>query len=267
LGPNDSRGGAGVGANSDGIGAATGACSVVGAVSALIAAAAATGGGMLARADAMRGIACEPSPRSGGGCETSPRRRVGSSFVRPSGGAGSRRCAAGPGEMAWFSARRAASTANGVAAFVGAVGVGGPGGAITAAIGADGGAGARRSSTGRGRVVVADIAGIAGADACAAIGADAGPGCAGICIDVDPGSGSGGGTVCPDFRCTGAGATAWRCGSWIPVGGALRARRGGSGGNRRPHAWHAASSSAFSALQNGQNLIASGDQSVSPIAR
>jgi hypothetical protein len=48
-----------------------------------------------------------------------------------------------------------------------------------------------------------------------------------------------------------------RGGSWTPVGGALRARRGGSGGKRRPHAWQEASSSAFSALQNGQNRMIS----------
>ena len=30
--------------------------------------------------------------------------------------------------------------------------------------------------------------------------------------------------------------------------------RGGKGGRRRPHDWHAAMSSLFSALQNGQNL-------------
>jgi hypothetical protein len=41
----------------------------------------------------------------------------------------------------------------------------------------------------------------------------------------------------------------------MPVGGALRPLRGGNGGRRRPHAWQTASSSAFSALQNGQNLI------------
>jgi hypothetical protein len=46
-----------------------------------------------------------------------------------------------------------------------------------------------------------------------------------------------------------------RGGSWTPVAGALRARRGGKGGSRRPHDWHTASSSAFSALQNGQNRI------------
>ena len=46
-----------------------------------------------------------------------------------------------------------------------------------------------------------------------------------------------------------------RGGSWTPVPGALRARRGGRGGSRRPHDWHTASSSAFSALQNGQNLM------------
>lgn len=44
-----------------------------------------------------------------------------------------------------------------------------------------------------------------------------------------------------------------RMGSCTPVGGAFR-RRGGSGGKRRPHAWQVASSSAFSAVQNGQNL-------------
>ena len=57
--------------------------------------------------------------------------------------------------------------------------------------------------------------------------------------------GSGGGFVVPEDR----------RGSSIPVAGAFRARRGGSGGKRRPHAWHAAISSEFSALQNGQNLI------------
>src|SRR5206468_3021206 len=47
-----------------------------------------------------------------------------------------------------------------------------------------------------------------------------------------------------------------RGGSVMPVGGPLLpARLGGSGGRRRPHAWHTASSSAFSALQNGQNRM------------
>jgi hypothetical protein len=83
-----------------------------------------------------------------------------------------------------------------------------------------------------------------------------GPDAAGCCPNAPVGSGSGGGTVCPDLRCTGTGAVfGARGGSWMPVGGALRARRGGNGGRRRPHAWHAASSSAFSALQNGQNRI------------
>jgi hypothetical protein len=72
--------------------------------------------------------------------------------------------------------------------------------------------------------------------------------------------GIGGGFVWPGRRAgVGGGAAeelAGRGGSWIPVGGAFRARRGGSGGRRRPHAWQTASSSAFSALQNGQNLIA-----------
>ncbi|HET7503397.1 MAG TPA: hypothetical protein VFK02_20390 [Kofleriaceae bacterium] len=46
----------------------------------------------------------------------------------------------------------------------------------------------------------------------------------------------GGGFVVPDLRGTGGGvAGAGRGGSWTPVPGALRARRGGSGGRRRPH--------------------------------
>jgi hypothetical protein len=65
-------------------------------------------------------------------------------------------------------------------------------------------------------------------------------------------AGTGGGFV---GRARGAGGAAGRFGSWMPVGGALRPLRGGNGGRRRPHAWHTASSSAFSALQNGQNLI------------
>jgi hypothetical protein len=69
---------------------------------------------------------------------------------------------------------------------------------------------------------------------------------------------TGGGFVVPDLRDGGAGdwAAPARGGSWTPVAGALRGRRGGRGGSRRPHAWHTASSSAFSALQNGQNRIA-----------
>jgi len=74
-----------------------------------------------------------------------------------------------------------------------------------------------------------------------------------------PLGGIGGGFVEPARR-TGVGGgvvdgVAGRGGRLMPVGGALRARRGGSGGKRRPHAWQTASSSAFSALQNGQNLI------------
>jgi hypothetical protein len=85
--------------------------------------------------------------------------------------------------------------------------------------------------------------------------------------------GVGGGIVLPVRRGVGGGwiVVGGRGGSWTPVGGALRARRGGSGGRRRPHAWHEASSSAFSALQNGQNRMisrpAQAAQSVSPIAR
>ena len=45
-----------------------------------------------------------------------------------------------------------------------------------------------------------------------------------------------------------------RGGSCTPVAGALRARRGGSGGSLRPHCAHVPCSSVFSALQNGQNL-------------
>jgi hypothetical protein len=74
------------------------------------------------------------------------------------------------------------------------------------------------------------------------------PGCAadpgGCVVLARRGAVTGGGCV----------VLALRGGSSTPVGGALRARRGGTGGRRRPHAWHTASSSAFSALQNGQNL-------------
>jgi hypothetical protein len=51
------------------------------------------------------------------------------------------------------------------------------------------------------------------------------------------GTGFGGGNVLPGRR-GGIADPAGRFGSWIPVGGALRVvpRRGGSGGNRRPHA-------------------------------
>jgi hypothetical protein len=72
-------------------------------------------------------------------------------------------------------------------------------------------------------------------------------------------AGLGGGVVVPVLRgaVTGGGCVvlAARGGRRTPVAGALRARRGGSGGRRRPHDWHTASSSAFSALQNGQNLM------------
>ena len=79
-------------------------------------------------------------------------------------------------------------------------------------------------------------------------------------VTVTPGGAGalGGGLVVPLRRgaVTGGGCVvlAARGGSRTPVAGALRARRGGSGGRRRPHDWHTASSSAFSALQNGQNL-------------
>jgi hypothetical protein len=69
------------------------------------------------------------------------------------------------------------------------------------------------------------------------------------------GPGSGGGFVVPARRGGTAGDGGARGGSCTPVGGALRARRGGSGGSLRPHDWHTASSSAFSALQNGQNRM------------
>jgi hypothetical protein len=69
----------------------------------------------------------------------------------------------------------------------------------------------------------------------------------------------GGGLVEPDRRgaVTGGGCVvvAARGGNSTPVAGALRARRGGSGGSRRPHDWQTARSSAFSALQNGQNRM------------
>jgi len=48
----------------------------------------------------------------------------------------------------------------------------------------------------------------------------------------------GGGIELPGRRAGGLALPAGRFGSWMPVGGALRAgpRRGGKGGKRRPHA-------------------------------
>jgi hypothetical protein len=73
---------------------------------------------------------------------------------------------------------------------------------------------------------------------------------------------SGGGAVVPLRRGPGGGAfvapAARGTGGVMPVGCAPPrepARRGGSGGNRRLHDPHTAASSAFSALQNGQNRI------------
>jgi hypothetical protein len=67
---------------------------------------------------------------------------------------------------------------------------------------------------------------------------------------------TGGGLVLPDRVRGGVdGVAGGRGGSCTPLAGALRARRGGSGGSRRPHDWHTARSSAFSALQNGQNRM------------
>jgi hypothetical protein len=77
-----------------------------------------------------------------------------------------------------------------------------------------------------------------------------GDGCGATCGPLDDGGATCGplGTVDADGGRRG--------GSWMPVVGALRARaRGGSGGRRRPHAWHTARSSLFSALQNGQKRI------------
>jgi hypothetical protein len=69
------------------------------------------------------------------------------------------------------------------------------------------------------------------------------------------GRGADGGTA---GRGPDGGTTGGRCGNCTPVGGALRVgpRRGGNGGNRRPHVPQTVFSSAFSALQNGQNLTA-----------
>jgi hypothetical protein len=76
----------------------------------------------------------------------------------------------------------------------------------------------------------------------AAVGADAMVGAG--AIGAAARGGIGGGTV-----------VLVRGGSWIPVGGALRARRGGSGGSRRAHAPQATTSSGFSALQKGQKRM------------
>jgi hypothetical protein len=85
----------------------------------------------------------------------------------------------------------------------------------------------------------------------------------GIVDDIGEGAaGVGGGIVEPLLRGGIGGAfaapVARGTGGVMPVGGAPArepARRGGSGGNRRLHDAHTVLSSAFSALQNGQNLI------------
>jgi hypothetical protein len=165
---------------------------------------------------------------------------------------GARRCAAGPGLSAFESWRR-------VSSFVGA-GAGGGGNAgalsrcgdssttspvISSTVsddsdvvdgggGCDGRAGARGAAVGSVCVRTVDES----FGALGGIGAACGP-------LADDGR-TGGGAVVDDRR----------GGSWIPVGGALRARaRGGNGGKRRPHAWQTARSSLFSALQNGQKRI------------
>ncbi len=77
----------------------------------------------------------------------------------------------------------------------------------------------------------ADPDGLAGPAGCGAFGAARAPNVlealdtlGGIVVPALR-SGSGGGCVVPEVR----------GGSWTPVGGALRARRGGRGGSRRPH--------------------------------
>lgn len=171
----------------------------------------------------------------------SERRRAGSPVVtRGMAGAGSRRSAAGPGEIAPRSARRAASSAC-TWATVGTA-TAGAGGSSTAPVAGG------RADAGSCAVVVRAGAGDGGSSAA--------------------GAATGGGMVGPVRRSGGdCVVLVGRSGSCTPVGGAFRARRGGNGGKRRPHAWHVASSSAFSALQNGQNLTREHAQSVRPIAR
>src|SRR5262245_51965339 len=93
-------------------------------------------------------------------------------------------------------------------------------------------------------------AGGGGGIACDADEAPAGGGCGGCDCDAAAPGGRDGAAV--------GGTDGVRGGSWTPDADAPgpRVRRGGSGGRRRPHCWHTASSSAFSALQNGQNLNA-----------
>lgn len=120
-------------------------------------------------------------------------------------------------------------------------------------VGATGGVaiGASPSHVGAESTVVAGVSAICDGRGVGAVSGSAGSGSAGYgCVEIA------GAIVWPGLR-GGNVLPAGRFGSRIPVGGALRVapRRGGNGGKRRPHAWQTARSSAFSALQNGQNLI------------
>jgi hypothetical protein len=166
-------------------------------------------------------------------CGTSPARRACSPASRASFAGASRRCAAGPGDSAASSERFFSSGSN-----AGADGIvtkssaeskprpgGGPGDASCAI---EDGDGSVVAGAGTGDVVVG--AGTGGAPTSVGAGAATGAGAARGAGGVP---GNGGGIVVPVLR--GAGAVA-RGGSCTPVGGALRARPGGRGGNRRPHA-------------------------------
>jgi hypothetical protein len=163
-----------------------------------------------------------------------------------SGGCGSRRCAAGPGDSATARPRIASSGGGGSPVAVSRIDDGSDDGAEAA--------GARRlacpAASGAKPADVTITPGWTGATpdggpaigaaatgaatAAGAAGAPAGAAGAGAPAWLD--EPSGGGFVVPVLR---SGGAAWlvpaRGGSCTPVAGALRARRGGSGGNRLPH--------------------------------
>ncbi len=180
-------------------------------------------------------------------------RRARGSAPRLSSGGASRRCAAGPGEIAASSERRAASSGGtGISAWLPGAAVIAPGDTMTpgetGCTPATSMAGGRMTGGGGLRTVGSPCPAPS-----AAFGGPSGP--AGTTDD------SGGGSVVPDRRGRTPGmlgAFGVRGGSMIPVavaGGALRAR-GGAGGRRRPQAAHTGRTSGVSAPQNGHDLIA-----------
>jgi hypothetical protein len=174
------------------------------------------------------------------------------------GAAASRRCAAGPGEIALSSSAEATCGVRSVASGT----VFAASGCVSAASGASGasdgdGGGGNAGALSRvmpGAGLGSVVSRTAKSDGAAAPRTVVGsalsrlPSVVGSLDETVVGAITGGESVLPvDGR---------RGGMIVDGGPLLPARRGGSGGKRRPHAAHAVASSTFSELQNGQNLIA-----------